>query len=78
MGLTNESQGGGNWLSVFQGEIVKRVPSGTENAVSRTNKNGKIVYELHYNALEGTLKKIFISEEKVEGYGDQGNWQHSW
>jgi hypothetical protein len=68
MGLSNESQGGGNWLSVYKGEIVKRVPAGTENAVERTTKHGKVVYELKYNALEGMLKKIVTSESE---YGKQ-------
>ena len=68
MGLTNESQGGGNWLTVFRGEIVKRVPAGTEGAEERTNKNGKVVHELKFNALEGTLKRIDVSSGE---YGDQ-------
>lgn len=71
MGLTNESQGGGNWLKVIAGEIRKEVPQGTAGAVERTKKNGVIVYELKYNALEGVLKKIFVSKAKVEEYGDQ-------
>ena len=68
MGLTNESQGGGNWLTVFRGEIVKRVPVGTEGAVERSNKNGKIVHELKFNALEGSLKRIDVTSGE---YGDQ-------
>ena len=68
MGLTNESQGGGNWLSVIKGEISKKVPQGTEGAVERTNKNGVVVYEMKYNALEGTLKRIGVFEGE---YGDQ-------
>ena len=68
MGLTNESQGGGNWLSVIAGEISKKVPQGTEGAKERTNKNGEVVYELKYNALEGTLKRIGIFEGE---FGDQ-------
>ena len=68
MGLTNESQGGGNWLTVFRGEIVKRVPAGTEGAEERTNKNGKVVYELKFNALEGTLRRIDVTTGE---YGDQ-------
>jgi len=68
MGLTNESQGGGNWLTVIKGEITKRVPGGTEGAVERTTKGGKLVHELKYNALEGTLKRIDVSSGE---YGDQ-------
>ena len=71
MGLTNESQGSGNWLTITYGEICKTVSSGTPGAVERTNKNGKVVHELKYNALEGTLKKIFVSPAKKEEYEDQ-------
>jgi len=68
MGLTNESQSGGNWLSIIKGEISKKVPQGTEGAKERTNKNGEVVYEMKYNALEGTLKRIGVFEGE---YGDQ-------
>jgi hypothetical protein len=69
MGLTSESQGGGNWLTILGGEITKRVPAGTEGAVPRTiQKTGRLVHELKYNALEGTLKRINVSSTE---YGDQ-------
>lgn len=68
MGLGNESQGGGNWLTIIKGEIVRRVPPGTTNAVERTTKGGKLVHELRYNTLEGTLKRIDVSSGE---YGDQ-------
>ena len=67
MGLANESSGGGNWLTVIRGEISKRVTEGTEGAVERTTKMGKKVWELKYNALEGTLTNIGVYE------GDYGN-----
>ena len=68
MGLANESGSGGNWLSVIRGEISKRVPEGTEGAVERTTKQGKKVWELKYNALEGTLTHIGVYEGE---YGNQ-------
>jgi hypothetical protein len=67
MGLSNESGGGGNWLIVLKGEITKRVPEGTEGAVERTTRGGKKVWELKYNALEGTLTKIEVYD------GDYGS-----
>jgi hypothetical protein len=69
MGLINESSGGGSWLTINAGEITRRVPAGTEGAVSRTiKKTGKLVHELRYNALEGTLKRINVSSSE---YGEQ-------
>ena len=70
MGLLNESDGGGNFLQVLYGNIVRKVPAGTEGAEQRTNKNGKVVHELKYNALEGVLKKIWVYEST--------DYQDSW
>jgi len=70
MGLANESGGGGNFLQVIYGNIVKRVQPGTEGAEERTNKMGKRVFEMKYNALEGTLKKIWVYESS--------EYQDSW
>ena len=71
MGLTNESQGGGNFLKVFDGEIRQKVSSETEGAVERTQKNGEVVYEKKFNTLMGTLKKIILLPRKREDYDDQ-------
>ena len=70
MGLANESDGGGNFLQVLFGQIVKKVPAGTEGAIQRTNKLGRVVHELQFNALEGTLKKIWVYESS--------EYQDSW
>jgi len=70
MGLKNESDGGGNFLQVIYGQIVKPVQAGTEGAETRTNKKGKVVHELKFNALEGTLKKVWVYESS--------EYQDSW
>lgn len=58
MGLGNHSGGNTTYLTIINGKITRKVSEGTPNAVPRTNKQGNVVYELHYDSLSGMIKSI--------------------
>jgi hypothetical protein len=55
------------YLNVADGKIVRRVNEGTKDAVSRVQKNGKIVWELKYSFVTGILTGISIKEGEISG-----------
>ena len=57
MALEN-SQGTVIYLSINAGKITRRVKEGTPGAVERKTKTDKIVHELVYDKLTGTLSNI--------------------
>jgi hypothetical protein len=57
------------YLEVFDGKITRKVPEGTDGAAPRTNKNGTLVYEMHYRAVEGVLLDIGVYKHNM--YGSQ-------
>jgi len=56
MGL--EQREGGNFISILGGKFCQRVPQGTEGAVERVNKLGKVVHERYYDSFTGKLVNI--------------------
>lgn len=56
MGLINRSEG--KYLTILNGKFCQRVPDTTVGAVQRTNKLGKVVYELFYDSFVGKLVGI--------------------
>lgn len=62
LGLSNDVGGESNVLNIMGGAFVQRVSSGTPGAVSRINKKGDEVYELHFHNLVGYLKDISFED----------------
>jgi hypothetical protein len=56
MGL--EQREGGNFITILGGKFCQRVPAGTEGAVERVNKLGKVVHERYYDSFTGKLVNI--------------------
>lgn len=62
-GLSNSTNGGNTkFLGVMNGNFTLRADESTPNAVKRINKNGKEVWELLYNKLEGKITNVSIEE----------------
>jgi hypothetical protein len=51
----------------FKAKIVQKVPKGTEGAITRKNKNGVEVTELHHSYVEGLLTDIMLKEHEEYG-----------
>ena len=55
--LSNDSNGGVDFITTFDGKLVQRVPEGTEGAVSRAltkgANEGKLVWEKTYTSVTG-------------------------
>jgi len=54
------------YVSTFEGKFVIKVSEHTPNAVTRTNKNGKVVHEKQFNVINGTIVDI---SEKDSDFG---------
>ncbi len=67
-GLTNKTGGFQTFLTIFEGKFTKKVEPGTQDAITRINKNSKEVWELHYNALEDVYIRD-IERKEHEEYG---------
>ena len=67
-GLKNSESGSSRqyYMTIGKGVFTRRVEEGTPGAVSRTLKKGpnegKLVHELHCNAIEGALVSFHIDE----------------
>jgi hypothetical protein len=61
LGNNSRSQ---NYIGTFQGFFTKKVPEGTPNAVTRTNKEGASVTEIQFTSLSATLTDIKEKEGK--------------
>lgn len=70
MGLENEGRNR-NFLSLFKGDIVQRVPSDTPGAIKRFTKSGKEVHELHFNTLNGFIENVKV-EDPPEDHKEYG------
>lgn len=68
MGVTNNKPNIG-FLKILQGTFRQEVSAGTDGSVSRTNKENRIVHEMVYTDLEGTITKVDLREH--EEYGHQ-------
>lgn len=55
------------YLSVADGKIIQRVQEGSEGAISRATKEGKIVYELKHSAISGIISNIAVVEKEFAG-----------
>ena len=60
MGLENSTQG--RFITILGGKFCQRVPEGTEGAIQRTNKIGKVVFEKFYDFFVGKLVGIKTQE----------------
>lgn len=72
MGLGNSTNK--IYLQVADGKIIRRTTEDNPNAKSRTNKDGKIVWEEKYSFICGILKGINIKEKQIIGATDIKNW----
>ena len=68
LGLSNGTSAGGRIVSIVAGTFRVKVPEGTEGAITRENKEGKVVTELTFSELTGYIKNITTEESK---YGKQ-------
>lgn len=71
MGLTNSTNNGGTFLTITGSKISRRVPEGTEDAVSReltAGQNvGKTIWELKYESLSGKIVGGSLDNHKEYG-----------
>ena len=69
--LSNEQSGGIDFITVFDGKLVQRVPEGTEGATSRALtagiNEGKIVWEKHYTSVSGMITGGGIEVKEFSG-----------
>jgi len=68
MGLEQREEG--KFITILGGKFSQRVPEGTDGAVQRTNKLGKVVWEKYYDSFTGYLTSIKI---KDSDYGQTWN-----
>lgn len=57
-----ENRASGKFISIYNGKLCQRVPTGTTGAVERTNKNGKSVAEKYYDSFTGRLVGISVQD----------------
>jgi len=55
-----------HWLSIANGQIVKRVEEGTPGAKSRINKVGNMVWEKFFQSVVGRITSINVEVNKFE------------
>ena len=55
-----------HWLSIANGQIVKRVEEGTPGAKSRINKVGNTVWEKFFKSVVGRITSINVEVNKFE------------
>lgn len=48
------------YLGIYEGKITRRLKEPEEGSVTRVNKNGNTVHELHFDAWEGKVKRIYV------------------
>jgi len=60
MGAENTNSGSKTYVNIYDGKFAIRCKEDTEGKITRINKVGKTVHELHYN----TLKNMRITEIK--------------
>ncbi len=63
LGTRNENI---TYLGMFEGMLVREVLEGTENATKRTKKNGKEVWEIHFNILGGNFVNIRVKQDNED------------
>lgn len=68
LGLSNGTSTSGRIVSIILGSFRIKVPEGTEGAVTRENKEGKVVHEKIFSELSGYIKNITTEDSK---YGKQ-------
>lgn len=70
MGLTNSSNSSSKIVTIVKGKFTIRLPEGTDNpdAVERTLEKGanagKVIKELQYTGIEGTINKSYVDESE--------------
>lgn len=65
-----ENREGGKYITILGGKFAIRVPEGTDGAVARENKMGKIVHEKFYDSFTAKLVNIRTRDSQ---YGK--NWE---
>jgi hypothetical protein len=77
-GFYKRKGGSTNYVSILgiedehgkqQAVFAEKAEEGAKDAVSRVNKNGKTVWEKHYDALALKIQSVYIKEDKE--YGNQ-------
>jgi hypothetical protein len=64
-----ENRESGKFINILGGKFTIRVPEGTAGSVARTNKEGRVVHEKHYDSFTGKLVGIRTQDSN---YGK--NW----
>ena len=52
------------YLNIVNGKLSQTVTETTQGAVSRTNKNGKTVYEVYYTKLTGVIQSMKVEDSQ--------------
>lgn len=60
MALENRQEG--KFITILAGKFCQRVPEGTEGAIQRINKIGKVVWEKFYDSFTGKLVDIKVQD----------------
>lgn len=60
MGLEQRAEG--KYITILAGKFAMRVQAGSEGAVERTNKLGKVVHEKFYDKFTGKLVSIKVTD----------------
>jgi hypothetical protein len=69
--LSNSGNANRTYINTFQGMFTIKASEDTEGAITRKNKEGKIVHELHFN----TLADVFVQDiERRENPEFGPNW----
>jgi hypothetical protein len=59
MGLSNETREKKTYVGINHSFFTIRAREGDDGAVSRTNKNGDVVWEKRYPRIEGTIDRVY-------------------
>lgn len=70
MGFENRSKN--TFITILDGKFCIRVPEGTPGAVTRTNKEGRVVHEIFHDAFSAHLIAVRITES--DQYGKSWNF----
>lgn len=66
MGAVTRDSKNVTYLSIFAGNLVKRLKEPTEGSVKRVNKNGDTVHEFQYSGWAGRVVRVFIQNPPAE------------
>lgn len=64
MGFGTDNRELKTYVNIFGGKLAVQAKEGDEFAISRTNKNNKVVWEKHYPDLTGILESVIVNKNE--------------